>query len=111
MPDDNIKPDQETQKILTEGEHLLNLVKGEGWQIARKRLFGAMDDVDSIQNIDDLESKDNAKIVAEMLARKIAIDLVKGWFDEIDGLVQSHVQQIRTSRIDEDQDGYIKRFE
>ena len=74
--------DPETDRVLTEGEALSNLVKGDGWQIARRMLYEDMNSVASVMNMEP--QPDATKALVELEARKIAIETIQGWFKNID---------------------------
>ena len=80
--------DPETQKVLRDGQELVNLIEGDGWRVARSMLIDMMNDVASIMN---MEPSDNTKnIIAELEGRKIAIETIQNWFKEIDSEIANY---------------------
>jgi len=75
-----MKPDQETGKILSEGEELANLVKGIGWSIVKKRLT---EEIVSLGDIFTLNNKENLAI--ELGARQMATEILLNWMKKVEG--------------------------
>ena len=80
------KLDPETAEVHRQAEEVYNFTESEGWQIARAKLYSRMNDVVSILGIEktDIES---------IASRQIAIEIIMGWFKDIDGEVASYKNQ------------------
>ena len=81
------KLDPETAEIHRQGEEVSNFTKGEAWQIIREKLYRRMNDVASIFAITDKDK------VSEIAGRQIAIELILGWFEDIDKDVSNYKDQ------------------
>src|SRR4051812_10539068 len=81
-----MKLDSETQQVLLEGDKIIDFVKSEGWQNARRKLYTKLITVDSISSIPD--QMDAAAQLDEMRIRRGAISLVLDWIKEIEGSAQ-----------------------
>lgn len=70
----------ETQHVLSEGEHLANLVKSDGWAVARRKL---LERIIAIGDIFQLTDKENLK--EELGARQIAIEILRDFLRDVEG--------------------------
>lgn len=75
-----MKTDKDTGKVLSEGEELMNLVKGRGWSIVKKRLT---DEIVSLGDIFSLTNKENLAI--ELGARQMATEILLKWLKRVEG--------------------------
>ena len=80
------KLDPETAEVHRQEEEAYNFTQSEGWQIARDKLYSRMNDVASILGIqkNDIES---------IASRQIAIEIIMGWFKDIDSDVANYKNQ------------------
>ena len=80
------KLDPETAEVHRQAEEVYNFTQSEGWQIARDKLYSRMNDVASILGIEkaDIES---------IASRQIAIEIITGWFKDIDSEVANYKHQ------------------
>ena len=81
------KYDKETSDVLSDGDKLLDLVKSEGWGIAKRRLH---ESVLAINNILTISGKDPANIAIELSARQVAIQTILDWINDIEGSAAQH---------------------
>jgi len=77
--------DKSTRKILKDGDHLEDLVKHPGWDIAKRKLT---EKILSVGNIMTISKSDSA--LEELAARQIAIETIFGWLNDIEGTVTQH---------------------
>lgn len=82
-----MKADLETQKVLTEGEQIRNLVRDGGWGLAKQRLTDKLIDLQSVNNID---TDDPNKLILDIQTRKGVIAIVLEWLKEIEGIAAQH---------------------
>ena len=80
--------DKETKKILSEGEQIQQMTETQGWQIVKERIFKRLADAGSILGI---ESKDPEKMMLELSAKQMAVQIVIDWLrEDVDGEVEKH---------------------
>lgn len=80
--------DQETKKILTEGEKLKLLIEHDGWGVAYQRFSDKIMDLQFIENVDDSSPE---KALIDMKARKYAVSILLDWMkNDILGAVEQH---------------------
>ena len=85
------KLDKETGKILTEGQELKELVSQPGWQVAKRKLFEQLAELDSIASLDFSQSKED--LANEIKNRESVRRIIMSWVATIDGEAQSHDYQ------------------
>jgi hypothetical protein len=79
-PDNTIN--QDTAKMLSEGDELELLVIGRAWAIVRQRLT---DKILDISDIFSLDNQDINKLAMELGARQIASEILWNWLRDIEG--------------------------
>ena len=101
--------DKETRKIKFEGKKLKEMVEGEGWPIAKKKIMDRLMDAGSVMNFgNELEPQ---KAVIEIHAKKMAVEMVYQWIvQDIEGTVAQH-RANSTDIYKEMKDDYIIRME
>lgn len=78
--------DAETKAVITAAEHVLNLTQSEGWRIVKDKLDAKILDLQNIHNID---TADQNKMLTEILGRKLAVDILFNWLkNDVYGFVQ-----------------------
>jgi hypothetical protein len=105
MTEEPLQPD--TKKVLTQGEELHNLVRSEGWQMAKRKLLS---DVANFTNVLTLETKNRAvnDIIVEMAGRQLAAATVLDWIKDIEGSAEQY--KVNTDTLREiREEGYIHR--
>lgn len=81
--------DKQTKKVLSDGEKLKSMCNTEGWMIAKRKLYGKINDVASILGIE--KGKRSAEeVLAEIGGRQVATQMVIDWISEIEGIVLQH---------------------
>jgi cell division inhibitor SulA len=100
-----MKTDEETQKVLSDGEELVNMTASRGWSIASKLIGDKILDLQNIANIDDDEAE---KAVVAIKARKMAAGLLFEFLKEITGMVEGHAAAKEAATNAQD-DGFIIR--
>lgn len=100
--------DTETQKVQNEGEKAHYLTKNEDWNWAKRKLLQKVSNLDSIKTL-----KEKENIIQEIKVRKIVIDVILEWLDEIEGIAQQHGEQSPNKlKLNEVQsEDYIKQLE
>lgn len=71
-----MKPDKDTEKVLSDAENLRLMTESEGWKIAYASLSERILDLQNINNVDD-SSIENA--IHDMKARKAAAAILFEW--------------------------------
>jgi hypothetical protein len=97
--------DDEVNKLLSEGEELVNMTQSKGWAIAEKILLAKIEDLQRIQNI---KATDAAAVVAEMQARIMAVDSLWEFINEVKNRVENHTTAKQAEMTQPDQ-GFIER--
>ncbi len=82
-----MKLDKDTQKVLSEGEQIANLVQSDGWRLVRMRLFNKITDLNSVLGI---TGKTNEEILRELGVRQEAVKTLFDWLREIEGTAAGH---------------------
>lgn len=98
--------DSETKKILEEGEKAMYFVKGEDWQWAKRKLLQKLSNLDSVKTL-----KEKGNILVEIKARKMTIDMIIEWLDEIEGVAQQHLEQNKEILKKTETEDYIRNLE
>lgn len=81
--------DNETKKVLTEGEKLKLLTEHDGWEVAYQKFSDKIMDLQFIANVDDTTAE---KALIDMKARKYAVTILMDWMkNDILGTVQQHI--------------------
>lgn len=101
-----MKPDRETQKVLSDQEKIKLLTEHDGWGIVRKKLLDKLMDMGSILNIQDLSPD---KITVEVAGRQLAFQVLKEWLDEVEGTAQQFKNNSELYK--EVKDDYLVRYE
>ncbi len=83
-----VKPtlDAESQKVLTEADHVKNMTNSEGWKIVKDKLDALILD---LQNINNLDLTDLTTLSTQLGARKMASDIIFGWLkNDVYGFIE-----------------------
>jgi hypothetical protein len=68
--------DKETKEILSDADHVRNMVNSQGWGYVK----GKLDDlILDLQNINNLDMTNVDSLNAQIAARKMAVDVIFGW--------------------------------
>ena len=84
----------EEQKISRDEQELNNLINSDGWAIVRRKLEERMDDVASIFSLDTKEKVSHE----EVGGRQIALELIMGWFKDIDSEIAGYKYKLKLSK-------------
>ena len=68
--------DKDTQKILTEADHVKSMIDSEGWKSVYDKLSTKLLD---LQNIYNLDMSDVSTINVQLAARKMAVETITAW--------------------------------
>lgn len=99
----NKEMDKETQRVFREGEKAMYLVKSEDWQWAKRKLLQKLSNLDSVKTL-----KEKGNIAQEIKVRKLVIDMILEWLDEIEGIAQQHLEQNKKLLEKTEEEDYIK---
>lgn len=93
-------PDAEDKKLLTDAEHVQNMLQSQGWGVVKGKLDTLILDLQNINNI-DMERPDTLSV--QLAARKMAVDLIFGWLKrDVYGFVeQQRANQVPPNEADE----------
>lgn len=86
------KPDEETSQLLDDGVELEAMARSKGWGIAKRMLHAKILDVGNILTIGKADGLDPTKLVIELAARQLAIEMVLGWQQEVEASVTQHIE-------------------
>lgn len=74
--------DKATEKVLNDSEKLQELIKSDGWAIARKMLWTR---ITSLSDVLSLDSSDPQKLAFDIAVRQKLVQELIGWFKEVEG--------------------------
>lgn len=80
--------DPEEKKLLTEAEHVANMLSSNGWAYAKARFDEKILDLQNIHNI-DMEKPDTLNI--QLAARVLAVTEMMSWMKGVYGFVEQQV--------------------
>lgn len=80
--------DKETQEELRKAEDLTRLTKSKEWIEAKEMLVRLMNENSSVFSIDRTMDPEQAYI--EIGARQLAVDMVRQWISEVEGMAVAH---------------------
>lgn len=81
-----MKVDPETDKIVTKNRHLLDMVKGDGWKIARQMFVDKILELQNVAEYMDVIQTGNAtKLLREMKAQKRAAEILFDFLRQVEG--------------------------
>ena len=97
--------DAETKQILTDAEEIRAMTSGTGWKIVKAKLDERVIDLQNINNL-DVENIDT--IGAQIVARKMASDLIYEWLkSDVFGAVEARDANIANPK--ELDESYVDR--
>lgn len=78
--------DKESQKILTEADHVESMIKSTGWGIVKAKLDTRILD---LQNINNLDTTDITTLPTQLAARKMTSEILFAWLkDDVYGFIE-----------------------
>lgn len=83
-----MKLDKDTQKILSDGEKMEEFVKGEGWALAKKKLYDRLITLDSISSVPKKGFTPERRL-KEFEIREGVVSVILDWISDIEGTAQS----------------------
>jgi len=101
--------DPETQKVYSEGEHLMLMARSEGWGIAKRKLLQLIADTESLRNV-AIKEKSPDSIIQEVIAKQLAVEMIITWLGEIEGDVSQHTLQTKQQVEDQRRDDIYKTY-
>ena len=100
-----MNPDADTSKVLTDAEHVRNLVESQGWAVIKSKLDARILD---LQNINNLDLTDPATLNVQLASRKMAVDSIWGWLKEdVYGFIEQ--QEKNSADLTEKGEQFIER--
>lgn len=94
----------ETNKILTEADHVRAMLGSDGWKSVYSKLEGRILDLQNINNV-DMSKPDT--ITTQIVARKMAVDEIWLWLkSDVFGFVEQ--QENNTAKMVENNEKYIE---
>ena len=99
-----MEKDYETDKILTEGEELMHMCKGRGWDLAKRRLF---EKISELSNILALTDRNPEALMLEIVGNQQAIKILLEWVQDIEGEV-ARTKDYRENFDDLQKNEYLK---
>lgn len=99
-------PNKDTQKILTEADHVRAMTDSDGWKSVKGKLDAKILD---LQNINNLDMTDVSTLPAQLAARKLAVDIIWAWLKaDVYGFIEQ--QEANNQRVkDKEQETFIGR--
>ena len=89
-----MKPDAETAKVMTDAQHLSDLIGSEGWKLARRKLYEKLVELDSVDAM--LMDRDPESVMRELMVRKSVIQVLREWIREVEGEAASAAHNAKT---------------
>lgn len=68
--------DKETKQILSEADHVKNMLGSDGWKSVKGKLDNRILD---LQNINNLDLADVNTLATQLIARKMAVEIIFTW--------------------------------
>ena len=100
--------DVETTSEISDGEKIQYMTQTDGWQIVFAKLSERILD---LQNINNLNDSSPEQLIAEIKARKLAVDILWDWLkSDVTGRVEQYENNLRTlhdARVTDE--GYVDR--
>lgn len=84
---------EETKKVLSDGEKIRDLMNNDGWKIAKEKLFSKLITLDSITSVDDIHLNDLQRI-REYEVRKGVVSIILEWIRDVEGDAERHVSNV-----------------
>ena len=98
--------DEETKKVLSDGEKLRLMTEHDGWAVARKIMSDKILDLQMIGNVDDSTPE---KAIVDLKSRNYAVQILSEFLlKDIEGTVEQHVNNLPKT---EKPKGFILREE
>lgn len=85
-----MKPDKETQKILSLGERIRDFVQSDGWKIVKSELDVRLLDLQDITSLPEDADK------TEIIVRKRVIVTINNWIKDIEGTANQHDENVKS---------------
>ena len=97
--------DKDTQKLLTDGDHVKNMTESDGWNIVKPKLDARILDLQNIANLDATKP-----LEAQVLGRMLAAAEMYAWLkDDVYGFIEQ--QETNNREVQEADAGYIQSSE
>jgi hypothetical protein len=79
------QPDRDTKELLAMGESMYDLVHSRGWGYARAMLMQKLEVVNSMNQVDGIETRSYEELGREMKERVAVFNIFKEWLQEVEG--------------------------
>ena len=97
--------DRETKDILTEADHVKSMTESDGWKSVKGKLEQKILD---LQNINNLDLTDPNTLPTQLIARKMAVDVIWSWLkNDVYGFVEQ--QELNNKKEQDIISGFIGR--
>jgi hypothetical protein len=97
----------ETRNLLTKQEKVSNFVDSSEWDLVKACLTEKLADAGSILG---LESKDADSLFKEVAARQLAVEIIREWLTEIEGIAVQYKEN-KKSLNQHPEDQFIRTYE
>ena len=100
-----MNPDNDTQQILTEADHVRSLTLSDGWRLIKAKLDARIID---LQNIANLDMTKIDTLPQQLAARQMAVGMIFDWLKaDIYGFIEQ--QENNNQLLKEKQEDFIGR--
>lgn len=97
--------DKDTQKILTDADHVKSMLGSDGWAVVKAKLDGRILD---LQNITNLDMTKPETLSAQLAARTMAVSEMFAWLkSDVYGFVEQ--QEANNQKLADKPEGFIDR--
>lgn len=83
--------DPETQKVAQAQKPFYDLVKSQGWTMAREKLDALIAENTSVLGV---EGKNAEEVFKEVAAKQFGVEMLKVWISEIEGIAEMYKENI-----------------
>lgn len=98
--------DQETARRIKEGTEIKEMIKSEGWILAKRML---MTEITSLSDIMRYSNTSPDTLFTEIAANQQAIKVLLEWLRKVEGLAET-IDHYKQSLVETQTEEYIKRF-
>lgn len=100
-----LEHDRETKEILSEADHVKNMISSDGWNIVKVKLDAKILDLQNISNIDMAKPE---TLSIQLAARTLAVALIWEWLkDDVYGFIEQ--QEANNQKPKPQEENYIDR--
>jgi hypothetical protein len=107
MRKQKIKEDIEQQKILSDGQKIIELTKSDGWQIAKRKLLSKIAILDSITALPQGDREDKLR---EIEVRAGVVSIIWEWINDVEGMAEQ-AKQVSKAMQDVREESFITVYD